>query len=498
MHKFAIGVALTAVFLMLAWSYPQFHTVDAQQPVRSAQATTLVDDFETGLPLGQDTNGLLVGYFSWQNANATIAINTTTTPPAPVPGASANNHVLGATVNIGSNQVVGFSHTFTNSNLDQWLSQDWRSYEGVSFWLYGRNSGGTIFIDIMDNRNPGSTTDDAERWSVNVTDDFAGWQFFEIPFTDFTRKELNNNAPNDGFGRSEVWGYTVGFFGSAPLTNETYFFDKFGLSEPPACYPLSLTHTGSGSDPIPSLTNSVGCTAGNYHADEQIELTAIPAAGWRVKQWQGSDNDSSKATTNLVTMPNAAWIANVAYEPIPTATPSPSPTATTTPTATATATATATPTITPTPSPDECAFSENGRLPHCIFLPFIHYPYFRGPQEAEPNDSNDEANGLILANVIYQGTMSSPADSSDYYAFRLYQPGTAELVLSQIPAGHNYNLILRNAALEVLPGGNSGNIGNADEHIGPLHLPAGLYYIQIFNRSQSGSTQPYQLRVVYP
>ncbi|MCB0000075.1 MAG: hypothetical protein KDE56_30135, partial [Anaerolineales bacterium] len=118
--------------------------------------------------------------------------------------------------------------------------------------------------------------------------------------------------------------------------------------------------------------------------------------------------------------------------------------------------------------------------------------------EAEPNDSSDEANGLILSNVLYHGTMSSSADSSDYFAFRLFQTGTAELFLSQIPAGHNYNLILRNEALEVVPGGNSGNIGNADEHIGPLHLPAGLYYIQIFNRSQSGSTQPYQLRVVYP
>ena len=504
MHKFAIGVALTAVFLMLAWSYPQFHTVDAQQPVRSAQATTIIDDFETGLPLGQDANGLLMGYFSWINPDATIAINTTTTPPTPVPGAAANNHVLAANVNIGSAQVAGFSHTFTNSSADTWLSQDWRNYDGVSFWFYGRNTGGSFFIDIMDNRNPGSTTDDAERWSVSFTDDFSGWRFFEIPFTDFTRKELNNGAPNDGFGRSEVWGYTVGFFGSVPLNNETYFFDKFGLYEPPACYSLTLTHTGSGSDPIASLTNSVGCTAGKYHAGEEIALTAIPTAGWRVKQWQGSDDDSSKATSNRVTMPDAAHSVSVAYEQIPTATATATSTGTATPTATLTATPTATATATPgptatrTPSPNDCAFPINGRLPYCTFLPFLPNPYFRGPQEAEPNDSSDEANGLILSNVLYHGTMSSSADSSDYFAFRLFQTGTAELFLSQIPAGHNYNLILRNEALEVVPGGNSGNIGNADEHIGPLHLPAGLYYIQIFNRSQSGSTQPYQLRVVYP
>jgi hypothetical protein len=48
--------------------------------------------------------------------------------------------------------------------------------------------------------------------------------------------------------------------------------------------------------------------------------------------------------------------------------------------------------------------------------------------------------------------------------------------------------------------GYSGEIDNADEHIpkdGVLLLPAGKYYVQVFHRSSGGSTQPYNLRVVY-
>lgn len=498
MNRFVYGVALTAVFLLLAWSYPHFQTVDAQQPTHPTQATLIIDDFENGLPLGQDANGLLVGYFTWNHPNATITFNTTTVPPKPVPDTPSDNNVLGATVTIGLNQFAGFSHTFTNSATDQWLSQDWRGYDGLSFWLYGRNNGSGIFIDILDNRNPGSTVDDAERWGIELIDNFSGWQFFTIPFTNFVRKETDNGAPNDGFGRSEVWGYTMGFYGSPPLNNTTYFVDRVSLYK--TCHILTLTHVGSGSDPAPNPANSEGCTAGRYVAGEEVALSALPAAGWSVDKWQGSNDDTSTATTNSVTMPNEPREVQVIYKLIDTATPTktatPTQTATPTKTVTSTATATATATVTKTPMPGDCAFGAPGS--YCAFLSIIFNPYFHGPHEVEPNNSSSEANGPILPYTTYHGTMSSADDSNDYFSFRLAQPGTAELFLSNIAPGHNYNLILRDNDLAVLPGGNSSNVGNADEHIGPLTLPAGLYYIQVFNRSQTGSSQPYHLRITYP
>ena len=54
------------------------------------------------------------------------------------------------------------------------------------------------------NRNPGSTRDDAERWTSAFKDNFSGWKEIKIPFASMTRKEIGNGAPNDGFGLTEV------------------------------------------------------------------------------------------------------------------------------------------------------------------------------------------------------------------------------------------------------------------------------------------------------
>ncbi len=86
---------------------------------------------------------------------------------------------------------------------------------------------------------------------------------------------------------------------------------------PPTCYVLTLTHSGMGSDPVASPTNSPGCEAGEYHAGTLIELTAAPADGWYVESWTGTDDDSSDSTTNVVTMPEHDHAAGAAYALIP-------------------------------------------------------------------------------------------------------------------------------------------------------------------------------------
>ena len=63
---------------------------------------------------------------------------------------------------------------------------------------------------MLDNRGPGSTKDDAERWSATVVDDFSGWRLVQIPFESLQRKEIGNGAPNDGFGLTEVHGWALG------------------------------------------------------------------------------------------------------------------------------------------------------------------------------------------------------------------------------------------------------------------------------------------------
>ena len=81
----------------------------------------------------------------------------------------------------------------------------------------------------------------------------------------------------------------------------------------PICYGLTLTHSGTGSDPAPSPANSDGCAAGQYVAGQTITLNALPGTGNTVGSWSGTTTDNSTALANTVTMPAAAHTAGVAY-----------------------------------------------------------------------------------------------------------------------------------------------------------------------------------------
>jgi len=115
--------------------------------------------------------------------------------------------------------------------------------------------------------------------------------------------------------------------------------------------------------------------------------------------------------------------------------------------------------------------------------------------EAEPNDdAYNQANGPIVCGLTYYGTFPSGADSKDYFYFDLPSACSVEIWLTDIPAGQNYDLILRTATLTAI--GYSANGGNASEHILTGTLPTGRYYIQVYNYLFGGSTQPYRLKTV--
>lgn len=206
-----------------------------------ALAATLpvIDDFEAGLPSGTDTNGAAIGFVTFNDPNSTVAISTTGAPPAPVPGAGTPNNVLKMDLNVVS--FAGFVHNFENAAVNAWVPQDWSAYEGISFWLYGNNSGTTMFVDVLDNRNPGSTRDDAERWSIDVIDDFSGWKDIKIPFESMHRKEIGNGAPNDGFGLTEVYGWALGTI-TTPAP-QTYYVDNAMVYGVAPVRPLTLGFT---------------------------------------------------------------------------------------------------------------------------------------------------------------------------------------------------------------------------------------------------------------
>lgn len=195
--------------------------------------STIVDDFESGLPFGSAVpNGEPLGFYTFRG-DGNVAISSASTPPAPVlPAVGTPNNVMQMDVDVAS--FAGYIHAFENAAVDSWVTQDWSTSEGISFWMYGSGSGTQMFIDILDNRNPGSTTDDAERWTVPFVDDVAGWRLIELPFSSFVRKEIGNGAPNDGLGLFQMHGYALGTLGTGGP--RTFYFDEvrvYGIAEPP-------------------------------------------------------------------------------------------------------------------------------------------------------------------------------------------------------------------------------------------------------------------------
>ena len=198
-------------------------------------SSTIVDDFETGLPSGTDGDGNGIGFVTFNDPNSTVGISTTDTPPAAVPGAAAGNNVLQVDTDVNNSfGFAGMVHAFENATLDTWTPQDWSAFTGLSFWLYGNNTGSTLFVDVLDNRAPGTTTDTAERFSLDIVDDFSGWRFVEIPFSSLNRKEVGNGAPNDGLNLTEVHGWAFGVFNSGQaFTNYIDDVGLYGIAETP-------------------------------------------------------------------------------------------------------------------------------------------------------------------------------------------------------------------------------------------------------------------------
>ena len=210
-------------------------------PLVQDQNSEVVDDFENGLPAGSDVNGTPVGFYTFSGGSP-VGIATTTAPPAPLPGSAPDNTVLSMTANVTA--FAGFIHAFENAAVDTWVTRDWSGFQGFSVWFYGTNSGTGMFIDVLDNRTPGSTSDDAERFTVAFTDDFSGWRQLEFPFASFVRKEIGNGAPNDGFTLTEVHGWTLGSLGTPGEV--TWYVDDAALYGTAEIPPLSVSFDSGG------------------------------------------------------------------------------------------------------------------------------------------------------------------------------------------------------------------------------------------------------------
>jgi hypothetical protein len=115
--------------------------------------------------------------------------------------------------------------------------------------------------------------------------------------------------------------------------------------------------------------------------------------------------------------------------------------------------------------------------------------------EVEPNDEIAQANGPIVSGLTYYGTFPGTDDVKDYFFFELSASHRVRIWLTNIPAGRNYDLVLRKPDATAV--GYSLQGGNANEYIDISSLPQGLYFVQVYRTSGAGSSQPYHLRAIY-
>ena len=86
------------------------------------------------------------------------------------------------------------------------------------------------------------------------------------------------------------------------------------------CNLLTLTHIGSGSDPVATPAKSTSCAdSSTYAAGEDISLSASPEAGSSVSGWSGTADDTSTSNTNSLTMPAGDHTVTVIYASEPDA-----------------------------------------------------------------------------------------------------------------------------------------------------------------------------------
>jgi beta-glucanase (GH16 family) len=272
----------------------------------------VVDAFETGLPAGT-AGSVPIGFFTFQGASSTAAIGTAATPPIPIlPAVGVPNTVLQLDFDVTS--FAGVIHNFHDEALTAWVPQDWSHYEGFALWLHGTGSGTDLFVDVIENRRPGSTRDDAERWTAGFKDDFVGWRQLRFPFASLVRKEIGNGAPNDGLTLAEVHGWALGALATAGPRR--YFVDQvtlFGAAGvPPLTVSFAASSAGIGEGGVANLAVRLSRPLGDDDPDEvTVGYRLLPGTATPDRDYVPRDgtltfkrSQASEQTITVATLPD--------------------------------------------------------------------------------------------------------------------------------------------------------------------------------------------------
>jgi hypothetical protein len=116
----------------------------------------------------------------------------------------------------------------------------------------------------------------------------------------------------------------------------------------------------------------------------------------------------------------------------------------------------------------------------------------------EPNDAPSDAYGPLKSGQTYQSFIWNAEDTSDYYYFVPISTQQVRIVLTNIPAGNDYDLYVYH-----LVGGQypllwwSNGTGSGPEYLDFVPTPGTKYFVRVYPFKGYSSTQPYHLTVTY-
>ena len=170
----------------------------------------------SSLSLASFESATAPGWSLFEDSNSTI--NAAIVSPG-----YGSQYALQITATIAANGWAGAQRLYSTA-------QNWTAYGSFAFWLNGTNTGAPLRLEILDNRSAGSTTDTSERFVYLFTDNWTGWKHFSLPWSSFSRRTdwQPAGAPNDGFGRSQVWGFNFSIISG----KERFQIDQIKLTTP--------------------------------------------------------------------------------------------------------------------------------------------------------------------------------------------------------------------------------------------------------------------------
>ena len=183
-------------------------------PSASAATVSLLADFESSTDAPE-------GFYSYSGDGGGAGYGVQTVQvgePRARDGQTAPNNVLSVGVNVPSGY-AGFGQNFTSA-------QDFSDFDGFQFWMFGANSGAVFQSELLDGSAPGADSTTAERFDVQIVDDWTGWRLVQLPFAGYQASTDFQPNPDDGVLDTDA---LVGFIFPVVSGTAEWAFDDIGV-----------------------------------------------------------------------------------------------------------------------------------------------------------------------------------------------------------------------------------------------------------------------------